>query len=65
MKFWLIGWAEYVLTEIAFRIWDCGEADDEKFNERSLNYRVGNLFYRASQLATYHLELLARRRDHG
>ena len=37
MKFWLIGWAEYVLTEIAFRIWDCGEADYEKFIERSLN----------------------------
>jgi hypothetical protein len=49
MKIWLIGWAEYVLTEIAFRIWDCGEADYEKFNERSLNFRVGRLFYRASE----------------
>tara|TARA_Y100000310_G_scaffold315189_1_gene365472 strand:+ start:419 stop:622 length:204 start_codon:yes stop_codon:yes gene_type:complete len=55
MKIWLFGWAEYILVEIAFRIWDCGEADYGRFDERaiatdesfvaSLNFRVGRLFY--------------------
>ena len=45
MKILLFGWAEYVLVEIAFRIWDCGEADYGRFDECSLNFRVGRLFY--------------------